>query len=127
MILGAISDEQFGPLIMMGFGGIHAEIVNDVVVAAPPLDAVTARQHLKRLSMYSILGGVRGQSAYDIQSYCEAAAHLSAFMLNFSDSVAEVDINPVKVMNSGCIGLDALIVKKNIQPFESQERQVVNS
>ena len=47
----------------------------------------------------------------DIQAYAEAAARLSVLALEFADLIAEIDINPVKVMASGCLGLDALLLK----------------
>jgi len=60
--------------------------------------------------MYELLSGVRGSSKLDVDSYCEAAEKISLFALLFADTVAEVDINPIKVTADGCIGLDALMV-----------------
>ena len=65
--------------------------------------------------MYPLLEGVRGGSPLDIDSYCDVAAKMSAIALALSDSVVEIDINPVRLGVKGCIGLDALVVqeKKN--------------
>ena len=53
---------------------------------------------------------MRGSPALDIDAFCAMAARLSAVAVAFSDSVREVDINPVRVLQEGCIGLDALVV-----------------
>jgi acyl-CoA synthetase (NDP forming) len=110
MLLGVAHDSQFGPVIVLGMGGIYAEVMNDVVALLPPFDAETAKRSLKKLKMRSLLDGVRGEPALDIDAYCEAAAKLSSFALAFKHQIKEIDINPVKVMATGCIGLDALIV-----------------
>jgi hypothetical protein len=48
----------------------------------------------------------------DVQGYCLAAARLSAFALAFADIITEIDINPMKIMPHGCLGLDALLIKR---------------
>ena len=63
--------------------------------------------------MADLLVGVRGHSAADVQSYCLAAARLSAFALAFADIITEIDINPMKIMHKGCLGLDALLIKRH--------------
>ena len=110
MIMGIARDEQFGPMIIIGFGGIYTELMNDVVLVTPPFDAQYALHQLNKLKMRRILDGVRGKPALDIASFCEAAANLSVLALEFKDHISELDINPVKVMEHGCIGLDSLIV-----------------
>lgn len=111
MIMGITTDKQFGPVVVLGFGGIYAEMLKDTTVLLPPFDSATASQAIGRLKMSPMLAGARGSSAVDIQAYAEAAARLSVLALEFADLIAEIDINPVKVMNSGCLGLDALLLK----------------
>tara|TARA_B100000795_G_scaffold245579_1_gene210772 strand:+ start:462 stop:2546 length:2085 start_codon:yes stop_codon:yes gene_type:complete len=110
MILGVSRDDQFGPVVVVGFGGIYAEVLDDVTVLIPPFDAAAVKRALQNLAMYELLSGVRGSSKLDVDSYCEAAEKISLFALLFADTVAEVDINPIKVTADGCIGLDALMV-----------------
>jgi acyl-CoA synthetase (NDP forming) len=112
MILGVSRDEQFGPTVVVGFGGIYAEILSDVAVMLPPFDSAEVKRVLKSLSMYPLLEGVRGGSPLDIDSYCDVAAKMSAIALALSDSVVEIDINPVRLGVKGCIGLDALVVQE---------------
>ena len=112
MILGLAADEQFGPMVVMGFGGVHAELLRDFVTVAPPFDAATAFRCLDRLKMRKLLDGMRGAPAVDVPAFCEAAAVLSVMALEFADLLTEVDINPIKVLEQGCMGLDALIIGK---------------
>ncbi|MEJ2761856.1 MAG: acetate--CoA ligase family protein [Gammaproteobacteria bacterium] len=66
MILGMNVDPQFGPVVVMGIGGIHAELLEDVVTAVPPFDAATARRLLDRLSLRGLLDGTRGSTPVDV-------------------------------------------------------------
>lgn len=109
MILGLTTDEQFGPMVVVGIGGVHAELLQDVVTVAPPFDVATALHNLDRLKMRKLLDGARGAPPVDVPAFCEAAAILSVIAIEFADLVKEVDINPVKVLERGCLGLDALI------------------
>ena len=113
MILGLGTDEQFGPLIVMGIGGVHAELLRDIVTVVPPFDAATALRCLQRLKMRKLLDGMRGNPAVDVHAYCEAAAVLSVVAIEFADLVKEVDINPIKVHEQGCTGLDALVIRQD--------------
>jgi acyl-CoA synthetase (NDP forming) len=115
MILGVVNDAQFGPLILIGFGGIHAETLKDVRFALPPFGAATARRLLDTLRMRPLLDGFRGAPAADIEAYCQAAARLSVLAHGLREVVAEIDLNPVIVNADGCIAVDALIVTRTGQ------------
>ena len=110
MILGVSRDSQFGPTVVVGFGGVYAEVLGDVAVLMPPFNAATVKRALHKLSMAELLTGVRGASKVDVDSYCEAAARLSEIAVTFTDTVVEVDINPITLTADGCLGLDALMV-----------------
>jgi acyl-CoA synthetase (NDP forming) len=114
MILGMLSDAQFGPLIVVGGGGIYTEILADVRVLLPPFDAATVARALQELTMATVLDGIRGRSTVDVDSYCRAAAQLSVLAVEFSDLISELDINPLKITGNGCQGLDALVIKRAI-------------
>jgi acyl-CoA synthetase (NDP forming) len=115
MILGVVNDAQFGPLIVIGFGGIHAETLKDVRFAIPPFGAATARRLLDTLRMRPLLDGHRGAPAADVEAYCQAAARLSVLAYGLREVVAEIDLNPVIVSADGCIAVDALIVTRTRQ------------
>jgi acyl-CoA synthetase (NDP forming) len=117
MILGVARDPQFGPMVVLGFGGIYAEVMQDVTVLAAPFDAAAARRALDTLRMRPLLDGVRGEPPVDIDAYCEMAARLSALAHALRGEIREVDINPVKVASWGVVGLDALVI------CDSQEKE----
>lgn len=110
MILGARHDPQFGPVVLIGFGGVHAELYGDVAFGLPPFDATWARHMLDRLKLRPMLGGLRGTAASDIDAFCDMAANFSAMVHALRDNLAEIDINPVIVGAGFCIAADALAV-----------------
>jgi hypothetical protein len=110
MLLGAFHDEQFGPVVVLGFGGVHVEALADVVYALPPFDAAEARRLLDRLKLRSLLNDARHGRAPAVEAFCAVAARFSAIVAALSDSVAEIDLNPVIVHADGCTIVDALIV-----------------
>jgi hypothetical protein len=113
MILGVARDAQFGPVVLLGLGGIHTEIVRDVAVLLPPFSPARARQAVDGLQMRKLLGELRGRPGLAIDQYCDMASRLSVLAVALADCIAEVDINPVRLMVDECIGLDALIVPGN--------------
>ena len=110
MFLGIKRDPQFGPVVIIGVGGVHAEIVKDVVFALPPFDRAHARRLVDRLQLRELLNGARGRPAADIDAFCEVAARFSMVVDGLRDDIVEVDINPIIVHEAGCTIVDALIV-----------------
>jgi hypothetical protein len=110
MILGIARDQQFGPTVVMGIGGVYAELFQDSVVLLPPFGVEAARRALAKLKMRSILDAARGREALAVEAFCEMASRLSLLAIELADCVVEVDINPVRLMVDDCIGLDALVV-----------------
>ena len=110
MVLGMVRDEQFGPLVMLGFGGINVEILNDVVFAIPPFDSTIANHMLNRLKHRSLLGRQRDGSTPAIGAFCQTAADFSAVVAALDEHIEEIDMNPVIVHADGCIAIDALLV-----------------
>jgi len=113
MFLGVKRDPQFGPVVLLGFGGVLAETVNDVQFALPPFDAQHARRLVDRMQLRPMLDGVRGAPAVDVSSFCELAARFSVMMHELCDVVSEADINPVIVNDKGAIAVDALVVGRD--------------
>jgi acyl-CoA synthetase (NDP forming) len=110
MMLGARRDPQFGPVVLIGFGGIHAELLEDAVFALPPFDANRAARKLDTLRMRRLLDGTRGKAPCDVAAFCEAAARCSAMVHALREELDEIDINPLIVTAQGCIAVDALVV-----------------
>ncbi len=113
MFLGLKHDPQFGPVILIGAGGVLAETINDVQFALPPFDAQHARRCVDRLKLRPLLDGVRGQPAADLVAFCEAAARFSEMAAALGDVLAAVDVNPVVVHASGATAVDALVVGRD--------------
>ena len=110
MILGVHHDVQFGPVIILGFGGVMAEVMKDVTFALPPFDQHHARRCIDKLSLKTILDGVRGNDPADIDAFCSFAARFSDMVYALRHELREVDINPVIVNTQGCVAIDALVV-----------------
>lgn len=113
MLLGVKRDPQFGPVILLGFGGVLAEVLGDVTFALPPFDAAHARRMLDRLTLRPLLDGVRGAPPAAIDQFCEMAANFSAMVEALRDSLQEVDVNPVIVNEKSCVAVDALVISQN--------------
>ena len=109
LLLGLVRDEQFGPLVMLGFGGIAVETLRDVACALPPFDRATARRLLDGLQLRPLLDGLRGRPAADVEAFCVAAERFSALAHALGDLIDEIDVNPVIVHPGGCVAVDALV------------------
>ena len=112
MLLGMVHDEQFGPVVLLGFGGVHVEALADVVYALPPFDAAEARRLVDRLRLRALLGSKRHKRPPAVEQFCETAAGFSALVAELRDAVSEIDLNPVIVHGDGCVIVDALIVSR---------------
>jgi acyl-CoA synthetase (NDP forming) len=110
MVLGLVRDEQFGPLVMLGFGGVYVETLRDVACALPPFDRTTARRMLDSLQLRPLLDGQRGRPAADLDAFCAAAECFSVMAAALGEVLEEVDVNPVIVHAGGCEAVDALVV-----------------
>lgn len=113
IILGITRDEAFGPMLMVGMGGVYVEVLKDVAFSPVPLAADDARRMLDRLKTRALLDGVRGEPPADIDALVELMVGLSRFAADFAGEVREIDLNPVLVhpKGEGVTVVDALIVK----------------
>lgn len=113
MILGARRDPQFGPVVLLGFGGVYAEVLRDVVTALPPFDKRYARRRIDELKMRALLDGQRANPPSDVDAFCDLAARFSGLVHELRDDLEEIDVNPVIVTNDYCIAVDALIAGRH--------------
>jgi acyl-CoA synthetase (NDP forming) len=111
LIVGAHSDPEWGPVLLVGLGGVLAEALGDTRLLVPGLgrDAVAAEIH--KLKSAALFRGFRGAPELDIEAAAEIVVKLGELVLA-NPSIREVDINPVIVYakGSGAVALDALIV-----------------
>jgi acetyltransferase len=114
-LLGITRDEQLGPLLVMGLGGVFVEVLADIAIRIPPITVLEARRALDSLKGRAILYGVRGASANDIEAIAEMASRLSWLAYDLGDEIAEMDLNPVVVLpdRQGALAVDALTVIRN--------------
>ena len=114
VILGVNRDPIWGPLLMVGFGGVLVEALGDVTLAPVPLDHAAARALIGRLKGAAALGPFRGAPAADTEALAELIVRLSHFAADHADEIAEIDLNPVIVhaKGQGVSLVDALIVKQ---------------
>ena len=113
MILGVRCDPQFGPIVILGMGGIYSELMKDIVFAVPPFNKSYALELLNRLKFKQSLIGYRGTQPYDIDSFCDIAEKFSSMVHLLRDAISELDINPLIINESGCTAIDALAVGMN--------------
>jgi acyl-CoA synthetase (NDP forming) len=109
LLVGARRDPRFGPLVAVAAGGIHAEALRDVAVALAPVDEETAEQLIRSLQSAPMLVGARGRPPLDVKAAARAIAALSNFAAAHPE-IAEVEVNPLLLLPSGAVGLDARLV-----------------
>jgi succinyl-CoA synthetase beta subunit len=109
LIVGLRRDPQFGPVVLVGLGGILAEALDDIVVGLAPVDREEALGMLGRLRATALLDGVRGRPAVDRESVAAVVVALARLGMERRD-IEEVDLNPVVAGPAGAIAVDALVV-----------------
>lgn len=109
MLLGMLRDEQFGPMVVLGFGGVNVEALKDVTCVLPPFGPDTARRLIDNLKLRPLLNAHRGRSAVAVDSFCCLAADFSVMVAALADVLEEIDVNPIIVHRHGCIAVDALV------------------
>src|SRR5262249_46210025 len=113
-------DESWGPLLMLGLGGVMVETVRDAVLAPVPLDHEAALALIHRLKASAVFGSYRGMPPADTEALADLMVKLSQFAFDHADDVAEVDLNPVIVHDKGdgVTVVGGLIVRRAVQRAE---------
>jgi hypothetical protein len=109
LIVGLRRDPSFGPAVLVGLGGVFAEVLDDVAIRLAPVDHDTALAMLDELRGAAILDGVRGGEAVDRAAVAELIVVLSRLAEGRPD-IVEVDLNPVIASAMGALAVDALVV-----------------
>ncbi len=110
IIIGSKLEPGFGPVVMLGMGGIYVEVLKDVTFKLAPMTNVEADHMISSIKTKKILEGVRGEKPSDIKKLSECIQRLSQLVSDFNE-IKELDMNPVLVMekNKGCKVLDVRI------------------
>ena len=113
-LLGIARDEQLGPTLVMGLGGVFVEILADVAIRVPPISTAEAKRALESLKGAKVFTGVRGAQAADIDALAAMASKLSWLAYDLRGEIAEFDLNPVVVLpkGQGAFAVDALLVTR---------------
>lgn len=111
MILGTRIDPVLGPLVMVGLGGLTAELFEDVAIRLAPVSAADAKAMVESLRAYPLLDGYRGAAKADVAALVEAIVHLSRLAAANAVSLATIEINPLRVLpvGQGVLALDAVV------------------
>ena len=111
-ILGFTRDPAVGPAILVGAGGVVAEIYEDVALRLPPISRDEAAAMLRRLRCFPLLSGFRGRPPADLDALADAIVAFSGMVLELGDRLVEAEINPLFVLpaGQGVVAADALAV-----------------
>jgi acetyltransferase len=111
LILGGRQDNQFGPVILVGMGGIFVEVFEQASMRIGPVSRQGAMDMIEELNGAQILMGVRGQKRFDIDAIADAIVRLSQLLMDFPQ-IRELDINPLRIFHEGegCMALDARMI-----------------
>ena len=109
LIVGVKRDARFGPVLLVGAGGVYAELLRDTAVALAPVETAQAEELLRSLACAPILAGARGRPPLDVAAAARAASALS-HLAAATPAIAEIELNPLLVTPHGAVALDARIV-----------------
>lgn len=111
-IVGVRRDPVLGPVVMLGLGGIHAEVLKDVSLRIAPVDRAQAREMIGELRGAPLLQGHRGTPPADIEALAGTLVCLSDMALVAGDSLSSIELNPLRVMpaGQGVVALDAVVI-----------------
>ncbi len=110
--LGMKNDAQYGPMVIVACGGVLIELLAERAFRLAPVDAQQAAAMIDEIKLGRLLAGVRGQAAVDRKALVELIVRFSALVVELADSIAEIDLNPVIVNQSGATIVDALVVAR---------------
>jgi acetate---CoA ligase (ADP-forming) len=114
IIVGTLLDKTFGPMVMVGFGGITTELFRDVIYRPAPVGVAEAEAMLGELKAAPLLRGFRGAPKADVTALAKLISQVSVLASRLKDQVSEIELNPVLVhpQGQGVTVVDALVVKR---------------
>lgn len=113
LIIGAKNDVQFGPMILLGFGGVGVELYKDVSLRMAPLNKAHVESMMKELKAYPLLAGYRGSKPVNIAAVQSTLIRFSKLMMDMRNHFESVDLNPVMCDQKSCTIVDARIMLKD--------------
>jgi acetate---CoA ligase (ADP-forming) len=116
LVIGARLDPQFGPLIVVGMGGVLVELLADTAVDLAPVDHDGALALLKSLKAWKLLTGYRGARSVDVGRVAAIVVAVSELAADLAGSIGEIDVNPVICSPDRITAVDALIIRREVAP-----------
>jgi acyl-CoA synthetase (NDP forming) len=110
MIVGVTRDPVFGPAVLVGTGGVFAEVLADVAVRPLPIDRRDAEEMVRSLRGHALLAGARGRPRADTKALVDVVMAVARLAAACGDRLAELDLNPVVVRTHGAVAVDSLVV-----------------
>jgi acyl-CoA synthetase (NDP forming) len=116
VIVGAVNDRFFGPVVAFGLGGIFTELLKDVTYRFAPFDVEAAKEMIGEIKGAALLEGYRGGPALDVDALADTLSRVSLLIADHAERIAEIDVNPlfVRPAGQGVVAADALVVLKTI-------------
>lgn len=117
MVLGGLHDPIFGPVVMVGLGGVFLEVLNDVSFRICPVDAVEVRAMLRELRGHQLLEGYRGSEPVDLEALVDAVLAIAGpegLLMSAHPTPLEVDLNPLLASKQGAVAVDAQILRPDV-------------
>lgn len=114
LIVGALSDDVFGPVVMFGFGGIYVEVFKDIAFRLAPVTKKKALEMMKECSIYKVLQGFRGKRPVEMEALVDTIISLSECMVEWQDSLKELEVNPLMVVDGELIAADARAILRSM-------------
>jgi acetyl-CoA synthetase len=111
VMVGARHDPQFGPLVVVGLGGIFVEVLHDTALAPAPVGPAEATDMLRSLKGAALFDGFRGAPAVDVPRLAEIVCRFSELAADAGEGIAEIEVNPLICAGGRIVAADALIVK----------------
>ncbi|MDN5790217.1 MAG: acetate--CoA ligase family protein [Micrococcales bacterium] len=128
LIVGARRDDAFGPTVLVGLGGVQAELYRDVAIALAPVGHDEARRLIESLIGLPLLTGFRGRPRVDLDAAADAVTAVSRLIADHPD-VTECEVNPLRVGPGGAVAVDALVITStpptNTSPSTREKKDVI--
>jgi acetate---CoA ligase (ADP-forming) len=111
LLLGVSSDPQFGPVVVVGLGGVSTQVLRDISLRVAPVDHLQAEAMIRELRAYPILTGFRGERPRDLEALANVLVTLSRLPFAYPE-VSEIDLNPVFLLTRGLVVGDVRVIRK---------------
>ncbi len=111
LIVGGVCDEQFGPAVMFGLGGVFVELFKDVSFRIAPVTETEAMEMVKEIKAYPVLSGYRCSKKLDIEQVTKAIVNISELITNIS-TIKEIELNPLFAYEKSAKAVDARVILK---------------